>query len=296
LARIREADFFAGAFAGYKKRGKMADTDWIQTWHDLAEKLRVLVKQGDRGMEERWAKRDCRRGYSEDQRNRDRDDPLMRCVLERVKPDESVLDIGAGIGRWSIPMALVCRKVTALDAQPRMLDILRGNAAAENVANIQTILGDWATAEVERHDHVLSSHSAYMSPDILGYARKMERSALAACYMVMRVPRHDGIIGELSRRIHGTFHDSPNFIVGYNALLQAGMAGHVVMEERGRPWHNETLEDALTRARRHLHLATAEYDGLIGQVLEERLVFRDGQYWWPDWRRSALISWRPGRR
>jgi SAM-dependent methyltransferase len=296
LARIVEADFFARTLEGYKKRGKMADTDWIQTWYELAEKPRVLVKQGDGGMEERWAKRDCSRGYSEDQRKRDRDDPLMQFVLERLKSDDSVLDIGAGIGRWSIPMAMVCREVTALDAQPRMLEILRVNAAAENVANIKTILGDWATAKVEPHDHVLSSHAAYMSPDLLGYTRKMEQLALEACHMVMRVPRHDGIIGELSRRIHGTFHDSPNFIVGYNALLQAGIAGHVVMEERGRPWHNETLEDALTRAKRHLHLSTEEHDGFIRGILKERLVLRDGQYRWPDWRRSALIWWRPGWR
>ena len=271
----------------------MADTDWIRTWNELAGTVRARVQEGDGDMDERWVKRDHRRGYSEEQRKRDRDDPLMEFVLDRIQADDTVLDIGAGIGRWSIPMATVCRKVTALDAQPRMLEILRANAAAENVANIEAILGDWETAEVAPHDHVLSSHSAYLSPDILGYARKMERFARKTCNMVMRVPRHDGIIGELSRRIHGTFHDSPNFIVGYNALLQAGIAGHVVMEELGRPWHNETLGDALARAKRHMHLSADEHDGLIMEILEKRLVLRDGQYWWPDWRRSALIWWHP---
>jgi FkbM family methyltransferase len=271
----------------------MFETDWIQTWKALAEQTAAWIKQGDGDMEERWAKRDCSRGYSEEQRKHDRDDPLLQFVLDRLESNETVLDIGAGTGRWSIPLAKICREVTALDAQPRMLEILRGNAAAENVTNIQTILGDWATAEVAPHDHVLSSHSAYQSPDIVGYARKMERLAHKACYLAIRVPRHDGIIGELSRRIHGTFHDSPNFIVGYNALLQAGITGHVVMEERGRPWRNETLEDALARAKRHLHLSTDEHDGLILQLLEKRLILRDGQYGWPDWRRSALIWWRP---
>jgi SAM-dependent methyltransferase len=191
-------------------------------------------------------------------------------------------------------MARVCKKVTALDALPRMLEILRENAVAENVTNIETLVGDWATADMEPHDFVLSSHAAYISPDILGYARKMERSAIEACYLVMRVPRHDGVIGELSRRIHGTFHDSPNFIIGYNALLQAGIAGHVIMEERGRRWHNETLDDALARARRHLHLHTDEHAGMIMDLLKERLVFRENQYGWPDWMRSALVWWRPG--
>lgn len=274
----------------------MADTDWIQLWYELAEKFRVLPKLGEEGMADRWAKRDRSRGYTEELRKRDRDDPLMQFVLDRLQADDTVLDIGAGTGRWSIPMAMVCQKVTALDSLPHRLRILRENAAAENVANIETVVGDWATADVGQHDHVLSSHSAYISPDIVGYARKMERSAFEACYMVMRVPRHDGVIGELSCRIHGTFHDSPNFIVGYNALLQAGLVGHVIVEERGRPWHNETLEEALARAKRHLHIDTDKHDGMIMDFLEERLVLRDGQYWWPDWMRSALVWWRPGKR
>ena len=243
----------------------------------------------------RWAKRAHSRGYTAEQRKQDRDDPLMQFVIERLRAEDTVLDIGAGIGRWSIPLALACRKVTALDALPRMIEILRENATAENVTNIETIIGGWATTDVAQHDYVLSSHSVYISPDIVGYARKMERSALKACYLVMRVPRHDGVVGELSFRIHGTFHDSPNFIIGYNALLQAGIAGHVIMEERGREWHNDTLEDALERARRHLHLGSdRHHDGIIIDYLRERLVLRKGQYWWPDWMRSALIWWRPG--
>jgi SAM-dependent methyltransferase len=272
----------------------MADTDWKGLWYDLARKFKVPPKQGEGGVANRWAKRAHSRGYNGDRRERDRDGPLMQFLLPRLQPDDTVLDIGAGTGRWSIAMARVCKKVTALDVSSGMLEILRENAAVEKVKNINPVVDDWATAEVEPHDHVLSSHAAYISPDIVGYARKMERSALKACYLVMRVPRHDGVMGQLSRRIHGTFHDSPNFVVGYNALLQVGIAGHVIMEERGRPWHNETLDDALERAKRHLHLSTNGHDGMIMDLLKERLEPREGQYWWPDWMRSALVWWRPG--
>jgi hypothetical protein len=171
--------------------------------------------------------------------------------------------------------------------------MLRENAAYDSVANIGTVLGDWTTAYLAPHDYTLSSHAAYVSPDIVGYARKMERLARKACYMVLRVPRHDGVIGELSWRIHGSWHDSPNFVVGYNALLQAGIYAHVVMENSGRLWHNETLEEAFSRAKRHLHVHSGEHDDVIVTTLEKRLTMRDGEYWWPDWMRSALIWWYP---
>jgi len=32
---------------------------------------------------------------------------------------------------------------------------------------------------------------------------------------------------------------------------------------------------------------------MIMNLLKERLVFREGQYWWPDWMRSALVWWSP---
>jgi FkbM family methyltransferase len=115
--------------------------------------------------------------------------------LDFQNPDDTVLDIGAGTGRWSIPMAKICKKVSALDTLPGMLEILRENAATENVKDINPIVGDWATAEVESHEHVLSSHASYISADIVAYTKKMERSSVKACRLVMRVPRHDGVVG-----------------------------------------------------------------------------------------------------
>jgi 2-polyprenyl-3-methyl-5-hydroxy-6-metoxy-1,4-benzoquinol methylase len=148
----------------------MADTDWKHLWHDLTEKFRALPKPSGGDVADRWAKRAHSQGYYGDRRKDDRDDPLMQFMLSRLQPDDTVLDIGAGIGRWSIPMAKVCKKVTALDALPGMLEILRENAAAEKVTNIHPVVGDWETADVESHDHILSSHAAYTSPDIVGYA------------------------------------------------------------------------------------------------------------------------------
>ena len=271
----------------------MAETDWLRLWRELVERFTVEPAQSEAEMMARWGKRVRRAGYTEEQRMSDRDDPLMRFVIGNLQPTDTVLDIGAGIGRWSIPMAMAARSVTALDTLPGMLDIIRDNTLDEGVNNIETVLGDWSSVELGPHDHTLASHAVYMSPDIVGYARKMERLSRKTCNIVMRVPKHNGVIGELARRIHGCWHDSPNFVVGYNALLQAGINGHVVMEESTRLLHNENLEDALARVKRHLRLHDDRHDGEIMDVLERRLVKRDGEYYWPDGMRSALVWWRP---
>ena len=108
----------------------------------------------------------------------------------------------------------------------------------------------------------------------------------------MRIPAHDGVIGELSERFRGGWHDSPNFIVGYNLLLAAGFHPNVLMEPKpGRHWIDPTLDHAVARAKRHLHLDDAGHDAAIREILSRRLTFTDGSYRWPDGMRSALIWW-----
>ncbi len=272
----------------------MAGTELARLWSDLVQQFKEEPVQEESTLIARWGKRTRRAGFTEEQRQRDRDDPLMRFVQSNVQPDDTVLDVGAGIGRWTIPISTVARMVTALDVLPGMLEILRENARDEGANNIETVQADWETVELEPHDHTLSSHAAYASPDIVGYARKMERLSRRACYIVMRVPKHDGVVGELSLRIHGCWHDSPNFVVGYNALLQAGINGHVVMEDSIRHWRDASLEEALVRAKRHLRLHDNHHDDMIMDALKRRLAMRNGQYFWPDGMRSALVWWRPG--
>ena len=134
----------------------------------------------------------------------------------------------------------------------------------------------------------------YSSPDLAGFVRKMELNARRLCCLAMRMPSHDGIMRELSGRIHGQPHDSPNFWVGYQLLYDLGIYANVVIEPLVRCWSNDNLDDALQRARHHLFLGgNTAHDDEIREVLERRLTFREGQYHWPDGMRSALLWWEP---
>jgi hypothetical protein len=102
----------------------------------------------------------------------------------------------------------------------------------------------------------------------------------------------NGIIQELSAQIYGTRHDSPNFIIAYNALYQAGIYAGVLMEDFHATWADDTLETAFSRAKRHLHLEDdGTHDSLVRATLERRLVYRDGRYHWPDSMTTALVWW-----
>jgi FkbM family methyltransferase len=69
-----------------------------------------------------------------------------RRILRRLdlEPGMRVADVGAGVGRFSLPMAAAVGQdgeVVALDLQPEMLERLRERAAAAGLTNITTVRG-----------------------------------------------------------------------------------------------------------------------------------------------------------
>lgn len=122
----------------------------------------------------------------------------------------------------------------------------------------------------------------------------MERRARKRCYLALRLPLYNGIIGELCLAIRGHRHDSPNAIIAYNALYSMGIYTNVLMEEGVYRWTDSSFEDAFARARRHLHLGSSTaHDALVRDTLARRLTCADGIYTWPDGMLSALLWWNP---
>lgn len=270
----------------------IATTDWLGLWRELVEESRRHARQRPPTIAD--SQRRTPRYYDAATESKSvRPDPLVDFVVSQLTPESTVLDIGAGTGRWTISMAKVAKRVTALDPSPQMLNILQQNAVGESLTNIDTLQARWEDIEVEPHEVVVCSHAMYGALDLAAFVRKMERSATRLCFLAMRMPSHDGIMAELSRHIRGHEHDSPNFIIGYNALLSMGIYANAMIEPLVSHWTNDTLEEAHSQAKRHLRLADddSSCDDFIRQVVARRLVYRDGLYHWPDGMRSGLAWW-----
>ncbi len=74
------------------------------------------------------------------------DDPSLNALLALAEPDEVWLDIGAGGGRYALPLALAVREVVAIDPSPSMLGALSEDAAANGIENTRVIEGRWPLA------------------------------------------------------------------------------------------------------------------------------------------------------
>src|SRR3990172_3366958 len=57
------------------------------------------------------------------------DDATLDALLGHARPDDVWLDVGAGGGRYALPLALRVREVVAIDPSPSMLSALGEDAA-----------------------------------------------------------------------------------------------------------------------------------------------------------------------
>jgi CTP:molybdopterin cytidylyltransferase MocA/SAM-dependent methyltransferase len=120
-------------------------------------------------------------------------DPVLDLLVAEARPGETWLDIGAGAGRYALPLARRLERVVAIDPSTSMLDALREGAAAAGIANIEihegrwppppelrAALGSWPLADV-----ALIAHVGYDVADILPFLDAMEASARRLCIAVL---------------------------------------------------------------------------------------------------------------
>lgn len=261
----------------------MMETDWLKLW-------RELILAGSPAPNSELVSR----YKAHASRRNERPDQLLDFVLKRIDGETTVLDIGAGNGRWTIPLAKIAKTITAVEPSNAMLDILHKNIAAAKLNNIQITQSSWEDAIVKPHDITVCAHAMYSSPDLASFVRKIERYTTRTCYLAIRLPPSDGIIGELSLSIYGHHHDSPNAIIAYNALYSIGIYANVLVESDIYRWADNTFEEAFARAKRHLRLQSSiTYNTLIRDTLAKRLSLLNNSYVWPNGMHSALLWWSP---
>lgn len=172
----------------------------------------------------------------------------------QLRPHETLLDVGSGTGRISIPAAAVADKVTAIDTSPGMLDRLVTNAKVANLRNIAALHLPWEDVEpginLAQHDVVIASRSPAMSD-----LHKLDALAKRAVYVMM-------FCGPSLKQFHDRLVD------GIESFPSAGprrsaIAGHALVFNRavamGKEAHVSYLENGFHKRYQSEDEAVADF-------------------------------------
>jgi SAM-dependent methyltransferase len=189
-------------------------------------------------------------------------------AVEALRPAGTVLDVGAGAGAASLPLAPWADELTAVDSHGDMLGALAERADRLGLTT-HTVEGRWPDVAdaVPAADVVVCHHVAYNVPDLAGFARALTDHARRRVVLELTDAHPMRVLNPLWLRLHGLQRPSgPTAADAVAVLREAGIAP----EERHwqRPLRPEygSFDELLAATRRRLCLPP-ERDEELARVL-----------------------------
>lgn len=232
------------------------------------------------------------------QRDRGTEDTVtLQIVLDLLGDDGTLLDVGAGTGRASLPAALAGHPLTAIEPSPEMAAGLTSEAERLGLA-VQVVEDAWpdAAEAVGSHDVVLSANVVYGVPRIAPFLEALHVRARRGVVVELS-PRHPWCgLAPYYLALHGLERPAgPNVELFLEVVAETlGLAPHVEVWPRPGVMRFADLQELLDLYRRRLVLPV-ERVGELADLLEPEIREEGG---WltagePE-RPSCTVWWRIG--
>jgi SAM-dependent methyltransferase len=229
------------------------------------------------------------------------DDPTLDSLCDIARPGETWLDIGAGAGRFALPLALRVGEVIALDPSAGMLDALRDGVERHGIRNVRPIHARWPmdpdADAAPRADVALIAHLGYDVEAIGAFLDAMEAAAGRLCVAVLaeRVPSAPA--SPFWPVVHGEQRAELPALGEFLAILRARGRDPSVMLLRRQPRVFASRGAILAWLRNQLFVVTGSAaDGRLVAELGRRMVSaEDGSVRLvPEIEsRIGVVSWAP---
>lgn len=225
------------------------------------------------------------------------DDPVLDGLLDLALPGETWLDIGAGAGRYALPLARVVGEVVAIEPSVGMLEALREEMATHGIKNVRPIEARWPMADAPDGDVALLAHVGYDIEAIEPFVRAMESSARRLCVAVLMERQPASVADPFWPIVHGETRVALPALPEFVELLGAlGRAPTVTATER-EPRRFASRDELVGFLRRQLWVADGgEKERRFNAALDELVVEApDGGFGLAGQTSSSIgiVSWTP---
>jgi SAM-dependent methyltransferase len=103
-----------------------------------------------------------------------------------VEPTDTLLDVGGGAGRLSLPLASRCREVICIDPSTAMGEVFEATARDAAISNARFVRGVWPDVDDIAGDVALVAHVTYFVTRIVPFIEKLDRVTRRRVFIAMR--------------------------------------------------------------------------------------------------------------
>ena len=218
--------------------GRVHDVDWVERWKAVvADRATLASGHADSGYWDRRARSYARSTHA-------RSDEFLQVLEPYLGPRKTLIDVGAGAGRHTTPLAERLEWVTAVEPSEGM----RSHIPPRE--NMTVIASTWEDAEVARADLVICSHVMYGVAEPVPFLEKLQNAARERVFVMMRETDLPHPAAELRKRLIGDSGPRlPRFSELFMLLLQIGVAADVDFIRYPIVTRYASMEEALTDSR-----------------------------------------------
>ena len=230
------------------------------------------------------------------------DDKCHELYLIDVRTGNTVLDVGAGVGRLSVPIAKKCAHVTIVEPSGSMVTHLKRNMEGSGFWNYTIVQKRWEDvaigSDVHQHDVVISAFSMGVI-DAKQALLKLDQAAKRAVYVFWFAGDQDFDGLETWLKDQGIENDKekntlPDYIHLVNILYQAGIQANIkIMDNEWNAVYPDV--DAAVVSAIESGIVTRNYADYARRYYESIMIAgENGECIIPKKKKQAMIHWKKG--
>lgn len=224
----------------------------------------------------------------------------LKIILPATKDCKTFLDVGAGCGTFSIPLAKAGKTITALDPSPAMLNLLKAGAKKLGLKNIKPVQAAWGERELRPQDVILCANVPYLlKDDSLNFLKKADGLAKKAVFLIEGAdPNADKFYYKdlYPLLFNKPFNLRADYLKTYIDLHSLGIFANLNIIEYDFDQPFDDIEDAMAFWKNHLGQLIEEpgneYDTKLLSYLKGKLEPFNGGLIARFHKKSAIIWWR----
>jgi SAM-dependent methyltransferase len=191
-------------------------------------------------------------------------------AAQALRPHGDVLDVGAGAGAASLPLAAWTRRLTAVDSSPSMVDALAERASRLGV-ELVTVTGSWpeVAGTVPAVDVAVCHHVAYNVPDLGAFALALHEHARRRVVIELTAGHPMRLLNPLWKVLHDL--DRPTGPTAEDAVAVLRDAG---LDPQAEAWQRPprpeypSFDELVAITRRRICLPPSRSDELAAALVD----------------------------
>ena len=224
-------------------------------------------------------------------------------LLTLAERGDRWIDIGAGAGRYALPLAIRIREVIAVEPSASMRNALRTGKAEHGLDNIRIVAGEWPAILSELGDPPVAdvamvAHVGYDIEEIGPFIDGMEAAAGRMCVAMLTDQSPASVADPFWPIVHRIERIPLPALPDLAELLRARGRSIEIRHAERAPRTFDSFDGLATFVRRQLWIAEdGEKERRFRSALAEMARERDDDGWslaTPPVGSIGILTWRPG--